>query len=263
MGAVTTGVCSAFDVPGDAYDRLMGRYLPTLAPAFADAAGVRTGMRVLDVGCGPGGLTQELVARTGADLVAALDPSPSFVRACRERCPGADVREGVAEALPFPDGSFDAVLSSLVVGFLQDADAGMREMMRVARPGGTVAACTWDGAMPVLRTYWGAAASLDPAVDPEPARLGSRDGEIAALLEAAGAVDVRQEILLARATYADFEDWFSPFPLGVGPVGAYYLSLDDDRRTALRERTWVSLGEPEGSFTLEARAWCATGVVPR
>src|SRR3712207_6632350 len=125
----------------------MGRYLPTLAPAFADAAGVRRGMRVLDVGCGPGGLTRELVNRTGPDAVAAVDPSPSFVRACRERCPGADVREGVGEALPFPDQSFDGVLSSLVIGFLQDPVAGVREMVRVARPGGTIAACFWDGAM--------------------------------------------------------------------------------------------------------------------
>jgi SAM-dependent methyltransferase len=172
------------------------------------------------------------------------------------------VREGVGEALPFPEGSFDAVLSSLVVGFLRDPYAGVREMARVTRRGGTVAACTWDGAMPTLRTYWGAAASLDASVDPEPARLGSREGEIAALLEGAGLIDIRATTLHARATYTDFEDWFSPFPLGVGPVGAYYLTLDDGRRNALREATRAALGEPEGPFTLEAQAWCATGVVP-
>jgi ubiquinone/menaquinone biosynthesis C-methylase UbiE len=85
------------------YDRFMGRDAAGLAPKIAAAAGVRAGMRVLDVGCGPGGLTAELVARVGADAVAAIDPSPPFVRACRERNPGVDVREGVAEALPFDD----------------------------------------------------------------------------------------------------------------------------------------------------------------
>src|SRR3712207_6294336 len=98
MTDVAAAQCSHFVVPAAGYDRLMGRYLPTLAPAFADAAGVTADMRVLDVGCGPGGLTQELVTRVGACSVAAIDPSPPFVRACRDRNPGADVREGVAEA---------------------------------------------------------------------------------------------------------------------------------------------------------------------
>src|SRR3954451_17844514 len=106
-----------FTAPAEHYDRFMGRYLPTLAPAFADAAGVGSGMRPLDVGCGPGGLTRELVARTGAARVAAIDPSPQFAAACRERFPGADVRDGGAEALPWGDGSFDAVLASLVMAF--------------------------------------------------------------------------------------------------------------------------------------------------
>jgi SAM-dependent methyltransferase len=263
MGAIATGAGQTFVVPADGYDRLMGRYLPTLAPAFADAAGVRPGMRVLDVGCGPGGLTRELVDRIGADAVAAIDPSPPFVRACRERNPGVDVREGVAEALPFDDDSFDAALASLVVGFLQDADAGARQMVRVTRPGGVVAACFWDvTGMPTLRTFWTAAASLDGSVDAEPRRLGTAQGDIAALLDRAGAAQIEQGVVHARATYADFEDWWSPFPLGVGPAGAYCRSLDDDRRAALRSATRAALGDPQGPFTLEARAWFARGVIP-
>jgi ubiquinone/menaquinone biosynthesis C-methylase UbiE len=121
MTDTTSSACKDFVVPAAGYDRLMGRYLPTLAPAFADAAGVQEGMRVLDVGCGPGGLTTELVRRVGADRVAAIDPSPPFVRACQERNPGVDVREAVAEALPFAEGAFDATVSSLVVGFLRNA----------------------------------------------------------------------------------------------------------------------------------------------
>jgi len=78
--------------PADNYDRFVGRYAPTLSVAFADAAGVRAGVRVLDVGCGPGGLTRELVARAAAANVAAIDPAEQFAQACRERYPGADVR---------------------------------------------------------------------------------------------------------------------------------------------------------------------------
>ena len=135
-----------FAGPADHYDRFMGRYTPTLAVALADAAGVTAGMHVVDVGCGPGGLATELAARVGAENVAAIDPAAQFAAVCRERNPGADVREGVAEALPWSDATFDAALSSLVIGFMGDPDRGVSEMARVTRPGGTVAACMWDTA---------------------------------------------------------------------------------------------------------------------
>jgi SAM-dependent methyltransferase len=262
MTHIAATQCSNFVVPAAGYDRLMGRYLPTLAPAFADAAGVRAGMRVLDVGCGPGGLTSELVARVGPDAVAAIDPSPPFVRACLDRNAGVDAREGVAEALPFDDGTFDAVVSSLVVGFLSDADAAAREMLRVTRAGGVVAACFWDRrGMPAIRTFWLAAASLDSRVDGDPRRLGDEEGDIAGLLARAGAVDIEQGLIPAQGSYADFDDWWDPFTLGVGPIGAYVRTLDEGRRTALRRAAYEALGEPTGPFTQEARAWFARGVV--
>jgi SAM-dependent methyltransferase len=262
MTRTAAGQCSHFVVPAAGYDRLMGRYLPTLAPAFADVAGVREGMRVLDVGSGPGGLTTELVTRVGGGSVAAIDPSPPFVRACQERNPGADVREGVAEALPFDDGTFDATVSSLVVGFLSDAEVAGREMLRVTRAGGVVAACFWDRhGMPALRTFWLAAASLDGRVDGDPRRLGGDDGDIAGLLARAGAVDIEQGVLPAQGVYADFDDWWEPFTLGVGPIGTYVGTLDDDHRAALRVAAHEALGKPVGAFTQEARAWYARGVV--
>jgi ubiquinone/menaquinone biosynthesis C-methylase UbiE len=264
MTETVPNACQNFVVPADAYDRLMGRYLPTLAPAFIDAAAVRSGMRVLDVGCGPGGLTTELVARVGVGSVAAVDPSPPFVAACQDRNPGVDVRLGFAEDLPFDDDAFDATLASLVVGFMTDADAGAREMVRVTRPGGVVAACFWDRAgMPALRTFWAAAASLDDRVAGVPGRLGAADGEIAELLERAGAVEVEQGIVSASATYAGFADWWEPFTLGVGPAGAHYRSLDEEGRAALRAAAREALGQPEGPFTLEGRAWFARGAAPR
>src|SRR5438093_1775290 len=133
-----------FDVAASAYDQFMGRYSRRLSAQMADLAGVREGLRVLDVGCGPGALTTELVTRTGSNNVAAVDPSASFVKAVRDRLPGVEVRLGAAEQLPFDDGTFDAALAQLVVHFMADPVRGIREMARVVRPGGIVAACVWD-----------------------------------------------------------------------------------------------------------------------
>src|SRR2546423_10559433 len=142
--------------PADNYDRFMGRYAPTLSVAVADAAGVRAGVRVLDVGCGPGGLTHGLVARAGAANVAAIDPAQQFAQACRARYPGADVREGVAEALPWSDGEFDATLASLVIAFMRDPDQGVRELRRGPPAGGAVAPGLWGitgGGMTMLTVF--------------------------------------------------------------------------------------------------------------
>ena len=130
----------SFDVSADAYTRFMGRYSEPLAALFADLAGVRRGQRVLDVGCGPGALTAELAGRLGAGAVCAVDPSQPFAAAVAERLPGVEVSVAAAERLPFPAGVFDAALAQLVVHFMADPVAGLREMGRVTRPGGVVAA---------------------------------------------------------------------------------------------------------------------------
>jgi ubiquinone/menaquinone biosynthesis C-methylase UbiE len=134
----------SFVVAADAYDRFMGRYSVPLAPRFADFAAVAPGQHVLDVGCGPGALTAELVKRVGPDAVSAVDPSEPFVAAARERHPGVTVERAAAEQLPFGVGAFDAALAQLVVHFMTDPVAGLREMARVTREGGVVAACVWD-----------------------------------------------------------------------------------------------------------------------
>jgi len=258
------GLAPAVQFAGAAehYDRFMGRYAPTLAVAFADAAGVRSGSRVLDVGCGPGGLTRELAARVGAANVAAIDPAPQFVAACQERNPGADVRQGGAEDLPWADGEFDATLASLVLGFMRDPDHGVREMVRVTRPGGTVAACMWDiatGGMTMLRTFWSAVRQLDPDVVGERRLAGTVAGDIAERFERAGLVDVAPGALGASASYAGFDDFWEPFTLAVGPAGQYLAALPDERQAAVREACRAEL--PDGPFTLDARAWYARGTV--
>lgn len=252
-----------FVAPAEAYDLFMGRYLPTLAGALADAAGIAAGMRVLDVGCGPGGLTRELAARVGVDKVAAIDPAAQFVAACRSRNPGADVREGVAEDLPWPDDTFDAALSSLVIAFMRDANAGVGEMARVTRPGGVVAACMWDiatGGMTMLATFWDAVRQIVPDAQGEGSLAGTAHGDVAEYLHRAGLADVVEGVLVAHADYSGFDDFWTPFTLGVGPSGQYLATLSPDQQDAVRDAARARL--PDGPFGLDARAWYARGTIP-
>jgi ubiquinone/menaquinone biosynthesis C-methylase UbiE len=154
-----------FEKPAEGYDRFVGRYASALGRETLARVGLSKGSSALDVGCGPGALTSVLAESLGAEHVAAVDPSEPFVRACAERVPEADVRVASAEVLPFDDESFDTTLSQLVVNFLPDAPAGLREMRRVTRPGGLVGASVWDyaGEMTMLQAYWDAAVELDAA----------------------------------------------------------------------------------------------------
>jgi ubiquinone/menaquinone biosynthesis C-methylase UbiE len=256
-----------FQGPADIYDRFVGRYGPRLALAMCEAAGVREGQRVLDVGCGPGALVSKLAEIVGAESVAGLDPSEPFVQAARARVPGARILVGSAESIPFADGEFDATLSQLVVNFLADPDQGLREMSRVTRPGGTVAGCVWDygEGMTMLRAFWEAAAALDPEratplMESHTMRF-SRPEELGGLWENAGLTEVEVSPIVAEAAYDDFDDLWAPFPTGVGPAGAYAAALDDEAQGALRDEFARRLGAPQGAFQLTARAWCAVGRV--
>ncbi|SUE15294.1 methyltransferase [Rhodococcus gordoniae] len=252
-----------FAAPADQYDRFMGRYAPTLAPALADAAGVTAGRRVCDVGCGPGGLARELVARVGAANVAAIDPAPQFAAACRDIAPEIDVRVGVAEHLPWTEGEFDSTMACLVLGFMSDPEEGVREMARVTRPGGTVAACMWDttaGGMTMLRIFWTAVGTVDPHAPGETTMAGTAEGDIAERFRRAGLTETVDGALSARAEYADFDDFWEPFTFGIGPAGRYLATLPDRQRLAVRDACRAAL--PSGSFSLDARAWYARATVP-
>lgn len=247
-----------FEVTADAYDRFMGRFSEPLAEQFVQLVGLSAGERALDVGCGPGALTARLVERLGVDAVVGVDPSAWFVAAVRARFPGLDVREGRAEALPFADGSFDAVLAQLVVHFMDDPVAGLREMGRVARPGATVAACVWDyaGGTGPLSLFWRAVHDLDPAAAGESQLPGTRAGHLAALAGEAGLVDVQQSALTVTLGFDTFADWWEPYTFGVGPAGGYVARLSDSDRDALAARCAALLGPPP--FEVRATAWTVT-----
>jgi SAM-dependent methyltransferase len=254
-----------FRVSADAYEKWMGRYSAPLALALVDFAAVASGMRALDVGCGPGALTTVLTQRLGPENVVAADPSETFAEACRRRLPGVEVASASAEKLPFADGSFDVTLSQLVVNFMDDPEAGVHEMCRVTRPGGAVVACVWDyaGEMTLLRTFWQVAAEVDPAraaaTDEAAIFRGFDPDGLMRLWRSAGLEGVRTGPLVVRASYTDFEDLWSPLPAGVGPAGAFCTALDRERRAALHDALRRALDVPEGPFELTARAWAVTG----
>jgi SAM-dependent methyltransferase len=237
----------------------MGRYSSQLAPQMADLAGVTKGQRVLDVGSGPGALTEELVRRLGVEQVAAIDPSPSFVTAVAERFPGVDARQGSAEQLPYDDQSFDVAIAQLVVHFMNDPVSGLKEMRRVTQRGGVVAACVWDhaGLRSPMGPFWRAAHRFDPDLDDEAELPGARQGQLVELMEAAGVRDITMRTLTVSLEHDTFDDWWQPFTLGVGPAGKYVAGLDEERRELIRELAREDLGEPP--FTITGHAWAARG----
>ncbi len=254
-----------FATSGEAYDTFMGRYSRLLAEPFAALAGATPGRRALDVGCGPGALTGELVRRLGASAVAACDPSPSFVAACADRHPDVDVRLGSAERLPFADEQFEVVAAQLVLHFVSEPAVAASELRRVARPGGTIAACVWDnsGGMELLRAFWDAALELDPSAPDEQRELKyGREGELSQWLADAGFEDVTESTLSVRALYQGFDDLWSGVLAGIGPAGSYCVSLPASHREAPRAALFHRLGAPSWAFTLDTVARAGRAVRP-
>src|SRR5262245_38850766 len=227
-------------VNASSYEVFMGRYSDPLSYEFVREAGVSPREKVVDVGCGAGALSSVLAGIVGAEQVSGVDPSEPFVEACQARVPGADIRLGPAESLPFDDAAFDRALSQLVFHFVQDPAASAAEMVRVTRPGGLVAACVWDmtGGMTMIRAYWDAARSVAPAAPDEQQRFGGRPGEIAQLWRDTGLRDVVDDTLSVSTQYRDFDELWASFQGAVGPVGAHASSLEGELRDEVREALW-------------------------
>jgi SAM-dependent methyltransferase len=246
----------SFEVDADAYGRFMGRFSEPLAQQLVALAGVSAGQQALDVGCGTGALTALLVQRLGPGAVAAIDPSESFVAATRARFPDTDVRRGTAEDLPYPDDRFDVTLAQLVVHFMKDPVTGLREMARVTRDGGVVAASVWDhaGGRSPLSTFWRAVLELDATVRDESNLAGARSGHLLDLFADAGLREIEGTSLTVRVKLRDFDEWWTPFTLGVGPAGEYAASLDPAHLAAVRARC-AELLPQDGPFEITGSAW--------
>lgn len=249
---------------GEAYEAYMGRWSRLVAAELLARLDPPAGLRWLDVGCGTGVLSREVLATAAPASVLGVDPSESFVRAAA-RSVSAVI--GRAEQLPVADAAVDVAVSGLVLNFVPDRPAAAAELHRVLRPGGTAAAYVWDyaGGMQLLAGFWRAAKAIDPRaaqIDEGPRFAGFDQDALRQLLTGAGFADVQVGAIEIPVVFADSDDLWAPFLRGSGPAPAYVASLDASGQQALREELQKELpADPDGAVRLTARAWTVRGTV--
>lgn len=253
---------------GDAYEPYVGRWSRAVARELLAWLALPPGSRWLDVGCGTGALSGVILELADPVEVVGIDQSAGYIAYARERMPDERARfeVGDAQALPVESDAFDAVVTGLVLNFVPDPAAMVRELARAARPGGVVAAYVWDygEGMELMRRFWDVAVALDPAAGEldEGRRFGAicRPEALTALFREAGLRGVSTRAVEVPTLFRDFDDYWTPFLGGQGPAPGYAMSLSEDRRAALRERLRANLlTAVDGSISLTARAWAVRG----
>lgn len=252
---------------GNDYENYVGRWSRLVAPRFVAWLSVQPGARWLDVGCGTGALTETVLLDGSPDAIVGIDPSPDFlaVAAAQVPDPRASFRPGNAQAIPLEDATVDVVVSGLVLNFVSDREAALREMRRVTRAGGTVGAYVWDyqGEMQLMKLFWDTAAALDPASRTlhEASRFRfCRPGPLRALFIDAGLLSVEVEPIVVPTVFRDFDDYWTPFLHASAPAPTYARSLGEDQREALRTALQRRLPtRDDGSIHLTAGAWAVRG----
>ena len=254
----------------DAYERYMGRWSHSLAPALVAFAELDDGQAVLDVGSGTGVLSFAVRDATTTSRITGIDLSADYVAyASRHADPRVRFQVGDAQQLPFAAASFDATLSLLAINFVPDPTRAVIEMTRVTKPGGIIAAAVWDygDGMQMLRVFWDEAVAFDPAIEPRDERHLPlcRAGELGALWNQTGLANVHEAPLTVARHFATFDDYWAPFLLGQGPAGSCVASLPKDRQAELERRLRKRLlGDgPDRPIDLQARVWAVKGTTPR
>jgi len=255
---------------GDSYDVYMGRWSRQIAPRFLAWLKPEDDLDWLEVGCGTGALTAEILRRCKPRSLTSIDPSEGFLARARANVPDERVRfqQGDAQALPAANSSKDIVVSALVLNFVPDKEKALHEMKRVARRGATIAFYVWDypgGGVEFMRAFWTAATALDPSARDltEDKRFPFCTPEgLTDLVKKAGLASVVCDAIETPAVFENFEDYWHPFTLGAGPAPGYCMSLDADARQQLKERLHDSLPRAEdGSVPLKTRAWAVKALV--
>jgi SAM-dependent methyltransferase len=227
---------------------------------------------VLDVGSGTGALAAAIAERDKGAQVVGIDPSKEYVAYAGDRNRFRDrarFEVGDAQQMHFHEGSFDAALSLLVFNFIPDAKKALLEVRRVCKPGSKVSAAVWDygAGMKMLRIFWDAVVQTDPPADKldEKHMPLCREGELSSLWKQGGLENVHEEPLEITMKYASFADFWDPFLLGQGPVGAYVRRLTPEKVAALHGevKRRLAVQAEDRPFTLTARVWAVRGMVPK
>lgn len=256
---------------GDAYDAYMGRWSRQIAPLFVDWLGAGHHLDWVEIGCGTGALSAQILERTAPASLVSIDPSAGFIAKARAAIPDsrASFRQGDAQSLDLPTASADIVVSALVLNFIPDRQKALAEMRRVGRPGATVAFYVWDypgGGVEFMRAFWTAATALDPAATDltEDKRFPfCTPASLTAALVDAGLTDVRCQPLTAPTIFRNFEDFWHPFTLGAGPAPGYCASLPPEHQTRLKASLSATLPrQSDGSIALQTRAWALAATTP-
>jgi SAM-dependent methyltransferase len=257
---------------GEAYERFLGRWTRRLAEKVIDVADIPASGGLLDVGCGTGSLAMALAERFPQRDVVGVDIAAPYIAFARRQSknPSLAFRQGDATALPWPNGSFAASFSQLVLTFIPKPEMAVREMKRVTRPGGVVVGAVWDfrGGLVYQRLFWDTAVAFDPSAAVVRNRLFANSLSLpeglADLWKSVGLDNVSRNSVTSRMDFADFTDYWEPLQGGQGPVGVYVNGLMPDMRDVLRERVRDAFlaGADDGPRSLTATAWVVLGVVP-
>jgi SAM-dependent methyltransferase len=254
-------------IRGEAYERYVGRWSSLVAQKFLAWLSLPSGLSWLDVGCGTGALCQGILQHTSPCEVTGIDPSEGYLTFTRQKIQDGRARFKVADAraIPLGTGTCEVVVSGFVLNFIPQPELAAREMARVVKPGGVIAAYVWDyaGKMQMMRHFWNTAAALDPAayaLDEGRRFPLCNPGALVDLFRSTGLQEVETLPLDIDTDFRDFEDYWSPFLGGQGPAPGYAMSLSEESRAALRERIRDSLPFAlDGSIPLVARAWAVKG----
>lgn len=247
----------------DAYDRGTGRWSRLLAQQFVPWLGIRRDARWLDVACGTGALAGAVMDLAWPGAVTGVDRSAPYLEQARRRVAGARFDRADGHHLPFPGGSFDAVVSALALPYVDDPAGMAVEMIRVVAPGGMVAAYAWDDELHVNRLFWDAAREVGAARPEDDIReryeITSGDA-LAQLFRDAGGRDLQSRELVAEIAYDEFDEVWTIYASGQGHTGAFCVSLPTRRRDEVREalRTRL-LPARDGRIHITARAWATKG----